>query len=667
MKRTLINIIICITLIFFSINVSAQKLRSEVFDLINLEYPGLKEVKILYEERKNAEAAKALLKYYRTRTNIYHPEVDLKNLKISEKEKKWADDALEHTFFVHEGYQPSFNYGKDINWKYWPIKDNELRWQLHRQKWFIPMGKAYKITKDEKYAKEWIFQFMDWINKNPYALISKNEYEQKNLNIPFEDAKENAQFAWRPLEVSHRLEAQIEQFIYFIDSPNFTPEFLTEFLLNYHLHATHILHNYSEQGNHLLFEAQRMIYAGTFFPEFKDATLWRKSGIDILNKEINEQVYEDGGHFELDPHYHLAVINIFCKALQFTQANGFSNEFSAEFLNKVEKMIIFYMNISFPDYSNPCFSDAKLAEKREIINNYKKWSKIFPDNKEIEYFATEGKKGELPAYLSKGFLNSGFYVFRNSWTIPATVMVLKAGPQAFWHCQPDNGTFELWLNDENLFPDSGSYIYGGDDKVMSERNWFRQTKVHNTLTLNDSNYQNTNSKCLLWQPNGKVQKLVIETQCYDNLKHRRSVFFVDNNFFVIVDEAVGNGTGKVGIHYQLKEGEISLDKQKHSLVTCFPKNNIMLQCFSPDEICLKEEEGWYSTAYRKKKSRPAVVLETQKNANKPVSRFITIIYPMNDKEKNELFATFGNKNFDENGLKIQVKVNQKTYNLENHF
>ena len=35
-------------------------------------------------------------------------------------------------FFVHKGYQPSYNYGKDINWQYWPVQDNELRWQLHR-------------------------------------------------------------------------------------------------------------------------------------------------------------------------------------------------------------------------------------------------------------------------------------------------------------------------------------------------------------------------------------------------------------------------------------------------------------------------------------------------------------------------------------------------------
>ena len=84
---------------------------------------------------------------------------------------------MKHTFFVHKGYQPSYNYGEDINWQYWPVKDNELRWQLHRHKWFTSDGKAYRISGDEKYAKEWAHQYIDWIKKNPLVKMNKKEYE----------------------------------------------------------------------------------------------------------------------------------------------------------------------------------------------------------------------------------------------------------------------------------------------------------------------------------------------------------------------------------------------------------------------------------------------------------------------------------------------------------
>ena len=660
------HIVLLVGLYLFVGKLGAQELRSEVFSLLNLNYPGLEQVKALHASGKDSEAASALLEYYKQRKGIRTPDVDLKRLKISQEEQKWADEALEHTFFAHKGYQPSFNYGQDINWKYWPVQDNELRWQLHRHKWFTPMGKAYRLSGDEKYAKEWAFQYMDWIKKNPLVKINKDDYEMKGKAA--EGEAENARFAWRPLEVSHRLQDQISQFQLFITSPSFTPEFLTEFLLNYHKHAVHILQNYSDQGNHLLFEAQRIMYAGVFFPEFKEAAAWRKSGIDILNREIGVQVYEDGGQFELDPHYHLAAINIFCKALYLADMNGFRNEFPQKYMDTVENMIMFYLNICFPDYTNPCFSDAKLAKKKEMIKNYKEWHKLYPENQTIQYFATEGKQGALPAYLSKGFLKSGFFVFRNSWGTDAVQMVVKAGPKAFWHCQPDNGTFELWFNGKNLFPDSGSYVYAGDEEVMKWRNWFRQTRVHNTLTLNDETLETTESVTRLWQPEGKEQILVTENQGYKNLKHRRSVFFVDNTYFVIVDEAVGTAKGMINLHYQMPRGKIANSREDMTFVTEFePGSNMKLQCFGPEGMSMKKEEGWQSTDYRKKMKRMNVSFNARKSDETPV-RYITVIYPVkNTQDAPKISAAFKNKKFNEQSLEVEVKINGKKrilkYNL----
>lgn len=660
------HIVLLVGLYLFVGKLGAQELRSEVFSLLNLNYPGLEQVKALHASGKDSEAASALLEYYKQRKGIRTPDVDLKRLKISQEEQKWADEALEHTFFAHKGYQPSFNYGQDINWKYWPVQDNELRWQLHRHKWFTPMGKAYRLSGDEKYAKEWAFQYMDWIKKNPLVKINKDDYEMKGKAA--EGEAENARFAWRPLEVSHRLQDQTSQFQLFITSPSFTPEFLTEFLLNYHKHAVHILQNYSDQGNHLLFEAQRIMYAGVFFPEFKEAAAWRKSGIDILNREIGVQVYEDGGQFELDPHYHLAAINIFCKALYLADMNGFRNEFPQKYMDTVENMIMFYLNICFPDYTNPCFSDAKLAKKKEMIKNYKEWHKLYPENQTIQYFATEGKQGALPAYLSKGFLKSGFFVFRNSWGTDAVQMVVKAGPKAFWHCQPDNGTFELWFNGKNLFPDSGSYVYAGDEEVMKWRNWFRQTRVHNTLTLNDETLETTESVTRLWQPEGKEQILVTENQGYKNLKHRRSVFFVDNTYFVIVDEAVGTAKGMINLHYQMPRGKIANSRENMTFVTEFePGSNMKLQCFGPEGMSMKKEEGWQSTDYRKKMKRMNVSFNARKSDETPV-RYITVIYPVkNTQDAPKISAAFKNKKFNEQSLEVEVKINGKKrilkYNL----
>ena len=95
--------------------------NEKIFSLLNLDYPGLEQVKALYQAQKKEEAAQALLNYYRERKHIHHPDINLENIQLSPLDKIRADNAMQHIFYGQDGYEPTF-YGKDINWKYWPIK-----------------------------------------------------------------------------------------------------------------------------------------------------------------------------------------------------------------------------------------------------------------------------------------------------------------------------------------------------------------------------------------------------------------------------------------------------------------------------------------------------------------------------------------------------------------
>lgn len=626
-----------------------------VLDMLDLSRPGLEEVSQLHAEGRDSAAASALLNYYKERKGVKCTTININKIKLSDEQRRWADEALEHKFFVHTGYQPSFFYGDDINWQYWPVRDNELRWQLHRTKWWVPMGKAYRLTGDEKYAREWTLQYLDWIKKNPLTTFS---------GIKDKDMEEvdNVYFAWRPLEVSDRLEHQIEMFELFKTSPSFTPDFLISFLDNYHRHATHLTQNFSKQGNHLLFEAQRVMFAGAFFPEFKDAGAWRKAGVDILNREIGKQVYDDGMQFELDLGYHMAAINIFAKALRMMDANGYRGEFPPSFLDTIERMITATFNLSFPDYTMPMFSDCKLHTKKGMLPNYRSWTRLFPDNAAIRYFATEGAKGAVPDYTSRAFLNSGFYALRSGWGPEATVMIFKAGPKGEWHNQFDNGTFELWHAGRNFFPDSGSFIYGGDKEVLEQRNWFRQTAVHNTLTLDDKNLEVRESTPLLWSTSDKLDIAVVETPGYEGLTHRRAVFFVDDAFYVIADEAYGPARGDVAIHYHLLEGTPDENARKLALGTTFGDgNNVTMRVFGADRM--ERNQGWVSREYRHKSERPSYAFRTDKKSDAPV-RLITVIYPTADGKTSahKIDAAYKGR-FSPDGAALEVKIDGKKYNL----
>lgn len=66
------------------VTAGAQTLRPEAFELLDLDYPGLENVRVLHNEGEDLQAACALLDYYRHRTGITTPEIrDISKIKIT--------------------------------------------------------------------------------------------------------------------------------------------------------------------------------------------------------------------------------------------------------------------------------------------------------------------------------------------------------------------------------------------------------------------------------------------------------------------------------------------------------------------------------------------------------------------------------------------------------
>lgn len=644
------------SLLFFAVLSKAQDAATikESFASINLSYPGLEKVNQLVTAGQYNDAAKELLSYYRSRKTVRHPEFNLgdearfRGKALSKADQLKADNALEHKFQPQKGYG-FYDYGKDINWQYWPVKDNEVRWQLHRVYWWQPMGLAYRTSGDEKYAKEWVYQFRDWVKKNPLGLSAEND-----------------RYAWRPLEVSERVQSLPGTFNLFVNAPDFSPAFLMEFLKSYHQQASYIPLNYSELGNHLLFEAQRLLFAGSFFPEFKDAAAWRKSGIDILNREIKKQVFADGMQWELSPTYHIASIDIFLKAYNAAKMAGVAKEFPATYVKTIENMVLATVNMSFPDYNTPMFGDSWPVEKAARIKQFQGWSKVFPDNPVIKYFATDGAEGKVPEYLSHSLPNAGFYTFRNGWNDQSTVMVLKAGPPAEFHAQPDNGTFELWRKGRNFTPDAGCYIYSGDAEINKLRNWYRQTKVHSTLTLNNENMVITKAQQHKWETGKNLDILTYTNPSYPELNHQRTVLFIDQQYFVIIDKAIGKATGTLGVHWQLKEDSKPVfEPAKNRVYTTYGDgNNLLIQSLNTDKIALTEEEGKVSYVYNKEQPRPAFVFEKPKKDGQ-TQTFLSILYPYGTEKAPEISVKENAGNdYEKGNLNLTLIINGKKQDIK---
>jgi heparan-sulfate lyase len=568
---------------------------------------------------------KELLDFYRNRTTVKHPFNTVLKPTITEKDLKYANDALEHIFVGQPAY-PSHFCGVDINWNSRPVPDNEWVWQLHRMYFWDAMGKVYNESNEERYAKAWCEQIVDWIIKNP------------------RDQKHG--YAWRSIEAGKRGQSWTTLFHQFLHSEHFTPKVLVPFMNSCFDHAQYLMQKYSSGSNWALMEAEGLAFIAFTFPEFKDAEKWKIEAIRRYNIEIDNQVYPDGHQRELSMGYHLGSIRWFYRTYNLAKLNGQKNLFPESYIKKLEKMSEIPMKLCLPDGTNAQFGDSWAGVPRQHNQKFMEWSQLF-NRVDFMFLGSNGAKGIAPKETAYALGYSGLYSMRSDWSKEATCLVLKCGPDAGFHGQPDNGTFTLYAGGRTLMPDAGCYIYHGDQEW---RNWFRQTKVHQTLTLNGKNTGHE-PKLIKWETGSNLDILIVENAGYSDLTHRRSIFFVDKRYFVIVDEAIGTGIGNVDVHFQLAPGKAIYNYNNLSVRSDYKDGwNVFVRTNKQKDLELSEEEGWVSYEYTKKETRPAFHYRLEKTNPNQTVRFITVVAPY----KNEI-------------PDIEVAFNNSSKNASNSF
>lgn len=599
------------------------------------DHPGI--LNIMARGAADTAASNDLLRYFRERESVNHPVERTRDVVVpgslpSENDLEAADNALRH-IFIGQGAYPPFFAGEDIDWGLRPVPDNEWVWQFNRMSFWNSMGRAYRHTGDEKYAGGWVYQLTDWVRKNP------NDSDHR--------------YAWRSIEAGIRGHSWTGHYQMFIDSPHFTPEVLLIFLNSLYDHASYLYKTYSKGSNWGLMEAEGMAFIAITFPEFAEAEMWRNEAFRRLSEEINIQVHPDGHQKELAMGYHLGCIAWFMRTYDLAAMNGMEHVFPGTYIKSVERMCDVPMKLCHPDGTNPQFGDAWAGRPGQHRSRFLQWAGRFERN-DFLFLATGGLKGLKPTETAFALKDSGLYSMRSGWDRDAVCLVLKCGPDGGWHSQPDNGTFELSAGGRTLMPDSGCYIYSGDPE---NRAWFRQTRVHQTITLNGENSVYA-PKLLLWQPDGDHEILIVENAGYPGLIHRRALFFIDRKYFVIVDEAYGSAIGEINLHFQFAAGRAVLDPLNLSARSDFNDGwNVLVKAAGMNGMMMEEEEGQVSFVYTQKEPRPAFCYRQSKVEGKDGVRFVTVVAPYLENIPGISAGVKGDPPVGGSGIEIELNLN----------
>lgn len=583
---------------------------SRVLSLLNLDHPGLEQVKAAAAANRPDSAGRLLLEYFRTTRAAGAADPG----GLDATQRRHADDALRHCFRGNGDVFPPVFRGARIDWTGRAMVDgreiHDAEWylQFHRLTWWPALARAYAATGDEAYFHEWRFEMVGWADEL----------------LPF--TRTTPDFVKRGMETYGRCDRMIEVLPWMLRSRNFDAKTLMYFLAAFHDQADHITRVYAKTGNHRLGELAQVFRNGCRFPEFKRAEAWRNDGLTLLPRMMDDNVHDDGMNKELVFSYHGMYVGLFMDVWKMFREHGCEDRLPQSFKRKLLKMAEIHAMQSFPDFTICQFGDA--WKQRDPGGLFRK--DLAPLAAEIPYaayMASGGRTGVPPGRTNAAYPISGFYFFRSEWNHDAVFMPLKCGGPAEWHNQPDNGTFELYAFGRNLMTDSGCYVYGSSDPEDQRwREWFRATKAHQTLTLDNRNLTCA-PQCVMWSETEGLAALIVENRSYPELRHRRTVLFIDHAYFLIHDEAIGEAAGDVRIHFQFAPCEA--DTGGLTALTRFADGaNLLVRTFPlAGPVATEKEEGWISYAIRRKEPRPAWCWKINKRAADARTSFLTAVVP----------------------------------------
>ena len=229
-------------------------------------------------------------------------------------------------------------------------------------------------------------------------------------------------------------------------------------------------------GNHLFVNAKALVFAGIFF-HGEEAEKWRTHGLEIIRRELPEQVLPDGGNFERSPMYHAIFLEDILDLINLSRAYpGSIPDAQVEDLSETAgRMLSFLQGMCHPDGEISMFNDAAMGVATSLTEllNYAGRLGLFPYNKDRQV-------GEFE-YLH--YADSG-YVRLQTPRASAILDVATVGPDYLpGHAHADTLSFELSLFGKRIIVNGGTSEYGAGATRQKERG----TAAHSTVEIDGEN------------------------------------------------------------------------------------------------------------------------------------------------------------------------------------
>lgn len=438
------------------------------------------------------------------------------------------------------------NSEQKINWDIWNYNNQTRLWNfnLNYFEYLFVLVYKYRQEKNENYITKLKFIIEKWIANN----------------------KDTSKDSWHPYVVSLRLTNLLYIYSYLKDS--FSKDIKHTQLLVNSMYAQYIyLRNNLEKdllANHYFENIKTLLLCSLFFNDINST----KKYIELLKHECDEQILNDGMHYELSFMYHNIVLEGLIRVTHSLKYNNIDYEWCIKYVQKM-------LNVTY----SFCNDINRLPLFNDCGNNVSKHS---------DTLIMVCKKY---LYLKCDFIsnlnNAGYFLFKNN-NRNIIVDVGKLGPKyQTGHSHCDCLSFELFINGKPLFVNCGTYNYQTD-----LRHYFRSTSSHNTIVVDGKEQSQTWAEHRVGKRLTDVSFTLNNTGLIGTYKTFSSVtikreIIINDNSMVVIDRTNKGKTAKSYLHipilYNVASNADSIIVDNNAIIECInSKFSIIEEYYSED-------------------------------------------------------------------------------------
>lgn len=517
-----------------------------------------------------------------------------KNFPEEARESIAAADKIAQNQFVFnqrwdmEHTEAPVVFEKEIDWLKQPYDDPEWIYAFNRMHFWLPLGQAYALTKDEKYAKAFASQMCHWVG-----------------HVKRSDPKCGK--AWRTIEAGLRMEYWMKAVCYFEGSPALTDEVMDCFLASMTEHAEYIMgiyNSYNLMSNWGVMANHGLFIAGVMLPSTPRTAEYQKEALRRLDQEIRIQVYPDGVQWEQSPMYHNEVLHDFLDVVLLAGRNRIA--VPRAITEKTKDMCFADLYAQKPDGRELCNGDSDEIDDRGILS---KGAYVYRDGllkhggyERLDFdtawdlgYAAVGEYDAIqarePARTGAAFPNSGNYYFRSGWSRDASFLHFHCGTLGAGHGHSDQLHFDLFSRGEDILVDGGRFTYV--DKP--ERYEFKDPSAHNTTTVDDRKFTVCKDSWECSKLCRPVNQKFADAGIYGYAEGghlgyydlpsggvfvNRRIFVIRPDIFIVADEFYANGKHRYEQYFHFNNGG-KVDGEGTSFTYAGGRNHARLELVGP--------------------------------------------------------------------------------------